>query len=381
MRQNNMNETVSIYRYVTQGSFDAYLWQALETKARFIAQVLTGDSTVRQAEDIGAQELSYAEVKAIASGNPAVLTLAEADATLHRLHILQKHHADEQYLARREMRALPAEITRLERRVAALTQDSTTAKVHATDPVTIGTRPSSRHDALEALATCLQALPALVVETRRVPLGRYRGLHFGLMQHPQGAPEVYVEGALRRSISLARDVHGPRAILNAVERLIGSAEAERDTARRDLAIAQGQLRDYEARLGTGFTHAAYLEALTTLRNQLEAALASTAQDGAEGSLPSVGALVERLKALHAAHTLDAAPERAAPRPTATVAEAITTRLRQREQVEAAPQPETALPPVSPATTAPLPANAPAYPATPPQARPEPWTPPQQLRLF
>ena len=58
--------------------------QALETKAKFIAQVLTGDSTVRQADDIGAQELSYAEVKAIASGNPAVLTLAEADAALHR---------------------------------------------------------------------------------------------------------------------------------------------------------------------------------------------------------------------------------------------------------------------------------------------------------
>ena len=88
LRQNNMNETVSIYRYVTQGSFDAYLWQALETKARFIAQVLTGDSSVRRAEDIGAQELSYAEVKAIASGNPAVLTLAEADAALHRLHLL-----------------------------------------------------------------------------------------------------------------------------------------------------------------------------------------------------------------------------------------------------------------------------------------------------
>jgi len=310
-----------------------------------------------------------------------VLTLAEADAALHRLHILQKHHADEQYLARREMRALPAEITRLERRVAALTQDITTAKVHATDPVTIGTRPSSRHDALEALATCLQALPALVVETRRVPLGRYRGLHFGLMQHPQGAPEVYVEGALRRSISLARDVHGPRAILNAVERLIGSAEAERDTARRDLAIAQGQLRDYEARLGTGFTHAAYLEALTALRNQLEAALASTAQDGAEGSLPSVGALVERLKALHAAHTLDATPPRSVPRNTATVEEAITTRIRQREQAEAALQPEAIPAPVSPAQPTPQPATAPARPVPPPQAPMEPWTPPQQLRLF
>src|SRR2546426_5991734 len=257
-----MNETVSIYRYVTQGSFDAYLWQALETKARFIAQVLTGDSTVRQAEDIGAQELSYAEVKAIASGNPAVLTLAEADAALHRLHVLQKHHADEQYLARGQLRALPAEITRLERRVAALTQDIATAAAHATAPVTIGTRPYSRSDALEALSARLQALPAIVYESRSVPLGLYRGLRFGLVQHPQGAPEVYVEGDLRRSTALARDVHGPRAILNAVERLIGTAASERDKATRDLTIAQGQLRDYETRLGAGFAHAAYLAELT-----------------------------------------------------------------------------------------------------------------------
>ena len=88
---------------------------------------------------------------------------------------------------------------------------------------------------------------------------------------------------------LARDVHGPRAILNAVERLIGSAATERDKAARDLAIAQGQRRDYEARLGAGFAHAAYLAELTDLRNQLEAALSSTAQEGAEASRPPMGA--------------------------------------------------------------------------------------------
>jgi hypothetical protein len=373
LRQGNTNAEVAIYRYVTEGSFDAYMWQAMETKARFIAQVLTGDNTVRQAEDIGAQELSYAEVKAIASGNPAVLTLAEADAALHRLHILQKHHADEQYLARRQLRALPAEIERLERRLAALTQDIATAEAHATQPVTIGTQPYSRHDALEALGARLASLSAIVSETRTVALGLAHGLHFGLVQHPQGAPEVYVEGALRRSTSLARDVHGPRAILNAVERLIGSAAAERDKTRRDLEIAQGQLRDYEARLGAGFAHAAYLEA----------ALSSTAQESAEASRPTVGALVERIKALHAAHTLDAAPERAAPCPTTTVAEAITTRIRQREQAEAAPQLDEPSP-VAPTTPAPLPATAPEPPATPAQVHtvpPEPWQPPQQLRLF
>ena len=381
LRQNNMNEVVSIYRYVTKGSFDAYLWQALETKAKFIAQVLTGDSTVRRADDIGGQELSYAEVKAIASGNPAVLTLAEATAELQRLAVLQKHHADEQYLARRQLRALPADIERLERRVAALTQDITTTEVHATAWVTIGTRRSSRHDALEALAAQLQWLPALVYAKRPVALGQYRGLQFGLVQHPQGAPEVYVEGVLRRSTPLARDVHGPRAILNAVERLLSTAASERDKAIRDLTIAQGQLRDYETHLGAGFAHAAYLEELTGLRHQLEAALSHTAQEAAERSLPTVGALVERLKALKAAHTLDAAPLRSAPRRTATVEEAITTRIRQREQAEAALQPEAVPAPGSPAQPAPQPATAPARPVPPPQAPMEPWTPPQQLRLF
>src|SRR5262249_3461898 len=175
-----------------------------------------GNSTVRHAEDIGVQELSYAEVKAIASGNPAVLTLAEADAVLHRLHLLQKHHADEQFLARRQVRALPAEITRLERRLAALAQAIATAEAHATDPMTIGTRSSNRPEALEALAARLHALPALVVETRHVALGVCRGLRFGLVQHPQSTLDVYVEGALRRSAPLARDARRPRAGLNAV---------------------------------------------------------------------------------------------------------------------------------------------------------------------
>ena len=158
-------------------------------------------------------------------------------------------------------------------------------------------------------------------------------------------------------------------------------QAERDKAARDLAIAQGQRRDYEARLGAAFAHAGYLAALTDLRNQLEAALSRTAQEVPRRRCLPWAALVERLKALHAAHTLEAAPERSAPRRTATVEEAITTRIRQREQAEAAPQPDDAPAPVAPPTPAPPPATAPAPPATPAQARPEPWTPPQQLRLF
>ena len=104
---------MAVYRYVTEGSFDAYMWQALETKARVYFANHDGRQHGPSAEDIGSQELSYAEVKAIASGNPAVLTLAEADAELQRLTILKKNHADEQYLARRNLRDLPVTIDRL----------------------------------------------------------------------------------------------------------------------------------------------------------------------------------------------------------------------------------------------------------------------------
>src|SRR5438552_13147130 len=106
------------------------MWQALETKARFIAQVMSGENTARRADDVAGQELSYAEVKAIASGNPAVLTLAEADAEVQRLSVLRRHHADEQYLARKRVRELPESIARLDRRLSALEADAATVSAN-----------------------------------------------------------------------------------------------------------------------------------------------------------------------------------------------------------------------------------------------------------
>src|SRR6266853_6470881 len=85
LRQGNSNPEVQIYRYVTQASFDAYMWQTLETKARFISQVMTGESDLRRIEDIDGAALTYAEVKAIASGNPMVIEKANVDAEVARL--------------------------------------------------------------------------------------------------------------------------------------------------------------------------------------------------------------------------------------------------------------------------------------------------------
>ena len=284
LRQGNENEEVAIYRYVTEGSFDAYMWQALETKARFIGQVITGDNAARRAEDIGGQELSYAEVKAIASGNPAVLTLAEADAELQRLALLKKNHLDEQYVARRNVRDLPDKIAGLSGRLSNLTKDHATAQAHADDPMIIGKRTWPREDVPAILGGHLDALPSSVRATTRVPIGIYRGLRFGLILNPQFPPDVYLEGATTRQSALSRDHQGPRAVLNCLERLANGYGSECVRVRQDLTIAESQLRDYQARLGKPFLHDAYLSELTGLRDQLKAGLSASAP--ASGSEPA-----------------------------------------------------------------------------------------------
>jgi N12 class adenine-specific DNA methylase len=354
LRQGNENPEVAVYRYVTEGSFDAYMWQALETKARFISQVMNGTNAARRAEDIGGQELSYAEVKAIASGNPAVLTLAEADAELQRLMILKRNHADEQYLARRSVKELPDTIARLKGRHADLSADLGTLAAHERDPLIVGARSCRRDDELAILGHRLDALPEKVRESTNLRLGQYRGLEFGLVLHAGGAAEVFLEGAVTRHGLLSRDHRGPRAVLNALDRLADSYQEQRDATAADLAIAEGQLRDYEARRGNPFAHDAYLAELTGLRDQLKAGLS---QATPEPSTPPVAELAERIKSLKAAHTIDAAPERTATRRIAGE-EPVTARIRRRAEAATAVEPPVELTPdASPAEISPADASA------------------------
>ena len=334
LRQGNENEEVAVYRYVTEGSFDAYMWQALETKARFIGQVITGDNAARRAEDIGGQELSYAEVKAIASGNPAVLTLAEADAELQRLNLLKKNHLDEQYVARRSVRDLPGIIANLSQRLSNLTADQATATAHAADPIIIGKRRFSREDTTAALAEQLDSLPNNVREKTRIPLGTYRGLRFGMVLHPQWSPEVYLEGATTRLDTLSRDHHGPRAVMNALERLVGAYGSDSARVRQDLSIAESQLRDYQASLGKPFPHEAYLSELTGLRDQLKAGLSGAARERDDTDGPSVSDLAERIKALKAAHSIEATPQRVRTKQS-RAEEPVTARIRRRQETTSA----------------------------------------------
>jgi N12 class adenine-specific DNA methylase len=108
MRQGNTNATVGIYRYITAGSFDAYMWQTLERKAKFINQIMKGSLDSREIEDVGDTALSYAEVKAIATGNPLLLDKAKADTTVSKLSRLERQHGRTQTNLKRDIVAYDA---------------------------------------------------------------------------------------------------------------------------------------------------------------------------------------------------------------------------------------------------------------------------------
>lgn len=112
LRQGNDNPEIQIHRYVTEGSFDAYMWQVLEAKARFINQVMNGSVTIRQAEDLEGGALTYAQIKAIASGNPAVMEKVKVDTEIRKLDQLRSSHINQQHNIRWQVTGLPDQIER-----------------------------------------------------------------------------------------------------------------------------------------------------------------------------------------------------------------------------------------------------------------------------
>jgi len=251
------------------------------------------------------------------------------------------------------VRDLPGTIESLNDRLSKLTTDEATATAHARDPVTIGKRPWSREDAPAILADQLDRVPRNVRETTRVPLGMYRALRFGLVLHPQFPTDVYLEGTINRQATLSRDHQGPRAVLNALERLATGYCSDIVRVRQDLAIAESQLRDYRDRLGKPFTHEKYLSELTDLRDQLKAGLSAAAHESSEEKGPTVSELADKIKALKAANTIEATPQRVQ-RKQAAAEEPITARIRRRQEANSAtdhaiehgasPQPPAPLPP-------------------------------------
>lgn len=133
IRQGNKNPEVDIYRYVTEGTFDAYLYQLVENKQRFISQIMTSKTPVRFAEDIDETALSYAEIKALAAGNPLIIEKTELDTQVAKLRLLKQTHLSERYaLEDKVIKFYPNEIKRLEKRVIDITDDVNHLKTNTT---------------------------------------------------------------------------------------------------------------------------------------------------------------------------------------------------------------------------------------------------------
>lgn len=329
LRQGNENKEVAIYRYVTSGSFDAYMWQALETKAKFIGQVITGSNSSRKLEDIGDQELSFAEVKAIASGNPAVLTLAQADAELHRLNMLRKSHHDEQYLARTRVRDLPDKIAMLKTRYEKLQEDTVTVEVSHERGLVLGGYRVPPDEWTKMVGDALDRLPITTDNYQKLPMGDYKGLRFGLMLHRDSAPEVFLEGKLQHCERLSREHQGPRALLNALERLCREMpEAMRQT-NEELVLSEKQLRDYASKLNQPFTYDGYRAELERLRDLLKSKLST---NGATADTESVEDVAEQIKQLSGASQVDFGCE-PSHRKEAVAAEAVTTAIKRKREFQ------------------------------------------------
>ena len=268
-RQGNTNPEVQIYRYVTAESFDAYMWQCLETKAKFIAQVMTGDSSLRRLEDVDGAALTYAEVKAIASGNPLVIEKANVDAELARLTRLRSQHVEANYRLRSQVRQLTEEIPRLERRLEALRQDVVRRVDTRGDKFTITLGNQSLTDrgiAGELLNRLGERSKGLT--TDRV-VGRFAG--FELFVSPMLGNEVQLvlKGAAQHSSRFQVTAHGTT---RALEHVVNHLDESAGQAEEFLGQSRKRLGDLHGQVDLPFEYADRLTELAQRQQELVAAL-------------------------------------------------------------------------------------------------------------
>jgi hypothetical protein len=172
-------------------------------------------------------------------------------------------------------------------------------------------------------------------------IGEYRGLMFGLLSYPHFKPEVFLEGAMARTTSLTMNDPGPRAVLNALERLAASYPQEIEKTGERLAVAEGQLRDYEARRGQPFSHDAVLSELERSRDALKDALSGRRLESEEQPQSSVSELAQRIKQLQSARVSDGEVRRSDHERVSIAEEPITARVRRRIETVVEEHPEKA----------------------------------------
>ena len=242
IRQGNENDEIEIHRYATEGSFDAYMWQTLERKARFINQIKNGDPAVRIAEDIDEQALSYAEVKALAAGNPLILDKAKIDSDVEKLMLGRKAHIDSQLKIKWQLKSLPEKIASYDRQAASLEADGAVAAAYRKEhgekyEVTVNkTKYDERAKASKALeaavlkahADALTAKEKGEVITPEKPIAEVGGFKVSVHADGEHEPSLIVHGKTDHEVEV--DLEAGSGMLTRVENMTQSFANKRQKA-------------------------------------------------------------------------------------------------------------------------------------------------------
>ena len=296
VRQGNENPQVEIYRYVTEQTFDAYLYQLVEGKQKFASQIMTSKSPVRSVEDIDETALSYAEIKMLATGNPYIKEKMDLDIQVQKLKMLKSNFLSEKYgLEDKVIKFYPQQIAYLKSRVEGLTKDVETAKSH---PKPIDEQPlgmmvsgvsySEKAEAGQAIINACKSMNS----PDAIPLGEYRGfqmeLYFDTVQRNY---VVKLKGETSRDVPLGDDSHGNIVrIDNGIERF---EEALADT-KNSLENTEKQFETAKQEIEKPFAKEEELRAKTARLDELNILLNMDKKENEiVGGEPDEGEMIEK----------------------------------------------------------------------------------------
>ena len=250
VRQGNENPKVGLYRYVTEGTFDAYCWQLVEGKQKFASQIMTSKSPVRSCEDVDATALSYAEIKMLAADNPHIKEKMDLDIQVQKLRLLKSNYLSEKYeLEDKIIKYYPKTIAQTKETIAGLEKDISLAKKHPKplDDTFVGieVKGVSYSEKAEGGQKIIEACKEMT-SPDPVPLGKYRGFDLELSFEPfEKAYQVKIKGSLSRSVSLGTDAIGNiTRIDNAIEKIPEQLEAKKqelETVEQQFVTAKAEV--------------------------------------------------------------------------------------------------------------------------------------------
>lgn len=274
IRQGNENPEVDIYSYVTEGTFDAYLYQLVESKQKFISQIMTSKSPVRSAEDVDEQALSYAEIKALASGNPMIKEKMDLDIEVSKLKLLKANHLSQKYALEDAIsKGFPKQIAETQARIAGYGADIATVKgsthpnADGFSPLTLaGVTHADKKEAGAALLTMCQTM----LSPEATQIGSYRGLTLELAFDTFAREyRLTMIGQLRHTVTLGTDVFGN---LQRMDNALEGLPIKEQACREQLSNLQTQLETAKAEVQKPFPREAELMTKTARLEELNSLL-------------------------------------------------------------------------------------------------------------